>query len=49
MNPDGNQQFDPIKREDERKEDIHPVYSLSGGVLTNHLNPDQYPRHAGIW
>ena len=28
---------------------IHPVYSPSGQVLTNHLNPDQHPHHAGIW
>jgi hypothetical protein len=28
---------------------IHPVYSPSGQVLTNHLNPAQHPHHAGIW
>ncbi len=28
---------------------IHPLYSPSGVVLTNHLNPDQHPHHAGIW
>lgn len=28
---------------------IHPVYSPSGLVLTNHLNVDQHPHHAGIW
>ncbi|TVQ10463.1 MAG: hypothetical protein EA364_12385 [Balneolaceae bacterium] len=28
---------------------IHPLYSPSGQVLTNHLNPDQHPHHAGIW
>lgn len=28
---------------------IHPVYSPSGQVLTNHLNPDQHPHHSGIW
>lgn len=28
---------------------IHPVFSPSGEVLTNHLNVDQHPHHAGIW
>ena len=28
---------------------IHPVYSPSGVLLTNHLNPDQHPHHSGIW
>jgi hypothetical protein len=28
---------------------IHPVYSPSGRVLTNHLNADLHPHHSGIW
>jgi len=28
---------------------IHPVYSPSGSILTNHLNVEQHPHHAGIW
>ena len=43
---------DPPEELDERYRRggyIHPVYSPSGVVLTNHLNPDQHPHHAGIW
>lgn len=28
---------------------IHPVYSPSGVILTNHLNEIQHPHHSGIW
>ncbi|MCC5940358.1 MAG: PmoA family protein [Balneolaceae bacterium] len=28
---------------------IHPVYSPSGVILTNHLNADLHPHHSGIW
>lgn len=28
---------------------IHPVYSPSGVILTNHLNEVQHPHHSGIW
>ncbi len=28
---------------------IHPVFSPAGTVLTNHLNVDLHPHHAGIW
>lgn len=28
---------------------IHPVLSPEGVVLTNHLNEDLHPHHAGIW
>ncbi|MGF1670838.1 MAG: PmoA family protein [Balneolaceae bacterium] len=28
---------------------IHPVYSPSGTLLTNHLNVDAHPHHSGIW
>ncbi|MBP3193964.1 PmoA family protein [Natronogracilivirga saccharolytica] len=28
---------------------IHPVYSPSGVILSNHLNVEQHPHHSGIW
>lgn len=28
---------------------IHPVYTPSGVVVTNHLNADLHPHHSGIW
>ena len=28
---------------------IHPVFTPSGVVLTNHLNVDLHPHHSGIW
>lgn len=28
---------------------IHPVYTPSGTILTNHLNVHQHPHHSGIW
>ncbi|TVQ03701.1 MAG: hypothetical protein EA359_08840 [Balneolaceae bacterium] len=28
---------------------IHPVYTPSGTVLTNHLNVHEHPHHSGIW
>jgi hypothetical protein len=28
---------------------IHPVYSPTGLILTNHLNVNQHPHHSGIW
>ncbi|MCH8494370.1 MAG: PmoA family protein [Balneolales bacterium] len=28
---------------------IHPIFSPAGHELTNHLNAQQHPHHAGIW
>ncbi len=28
---------------------IHPIYSPSGVILSNHLNIDNQPHHSGIW